>query len=188
MNKHTVNFATTNIDKFHKAERNLAKHGITVKQIKLDLEEIQTEDGKEIAERKARQAFNILHEPVLVSDDTWGIPALNGFPGTMMKQCNHFLKAEDWLRLMQGIEDRSLFLTAHLAMYDGNKLQNFTHTDEAYFLNQIQGVHSKAPHLTVVAWKNEKRSIAECITSGDHTEGEKARMWQEVAECILATV
>lgn len=183
----TIHYATTNIDKFHKAEHHLGSLGIKLEQTPLELEELQIDDGEEITRHKLHQAYTVLQSPVIVGDDSWSIPALHGFPGTNMKQCNHYLQSEDWLRLMNGVEDRRIFLNAYIGFSNGKKSRVFMYQREAYFLQAPQGSHAKAPHLTVVAWKNEQRSIAECISQGIINEQESETVWKELASVIHAS-
>lgn len=156
-------YATTNIDKFTFAKVSLAQHDIQVEQCELELPELQTEDGAEIARQKAQDAFRQLGKPVLVSDDSWRIPALKGFPGPNMKQCNHYLVAQDWLRLMKGVQDRRIFLEPFWGYSNGKNTFVETYKEDAYFLEEARGTHQRSPHLEVIAWKDQKESVAESL-------------------------
>jgi len=180
-------YITTNLDKFNKAKQNLNPLGIELEQKEIELEEIQSFSGDEVVRKKVKQAFEMIKKPVLVSDDSWSIPALHGFPATNMKQCNHFLTADDWLRLMNGVQDRRIFLITYLAFCDGQKTSIFSMTEECYFLNQIQGHHQTAPHLAVVAFHGEKQSLAEYITQGIKAQTSQKDFWTQVAKEIKAT-
>ena len=179
-----LTFATTNTDKFNKAVSNLKPFNITLTQEKLHLEEMQTHDGLAITKHKAQQAYDLLGKPVLVNDDTWEIPALNGFPATAMKLCNHFLKADDWLRLMAGVNDRSIYLISHYAFHDGQTIHTSTQKYQRYFLDQKQGEHPGAPHLTVVARSGHNTSVAQDISSGNIQEPNSQVFWQQLAKTI----
>src|SRR5450830_475374 len=96
----TVYFATSNQEKMLIAQTVCESAGINVVQAPLDIHEIQGEDPKLIVKEKARSAFKQLGKPVIVSDDSWDIPALNGFPGPYMKSVNHWFESQDFLRLM----------------------------------------------------------------------------------------
>lgn len=179
-----IAYATTNKDKFNKAVENLQPFGIELEQISLELDEPQSWDSELIVRTKAEQAYQIVQRPVLVGDDAWSIPALKGFPATNMKQCNHFLVADDWLRLMKGVADRRIYLIAYLAFADGNELRVTHYQQEAYFLETQQGVHATAPHLSVIAWKDETRSVAEMIAAGVGAHEQKPEVWREVATWV----
>ena len=179
-----LTYITTNRDKFIKAQQNLLPFKIELIQKNIELTEIQSFSGEEVVAAKLKQAFETVKTPVLVGDDSWSIPALGGFPATNMKQCNHFLQAKDWLRLMDGIQDRRIFLISYLGYFDGQKTSFFSMSEECYFLNQIQGSHPSAPHLSVVAFHGEKQSIAEYLAQGMRPKENQKDFWIKVAEEI----
>ena len=82
---HKLIFFTSYSRKIKEAKAACEPAGISIIPQKLDIEEIQNPDGKKVAMHKAKQAFNILKKPVVVTDTFWCIPALNGFPGPYMK-------------------------------------------------------------------------------------------------------
>lgn len=181
-----INYVTTNIDKFNKAKFYFDQLKLKLIQKPIELEEIQSFSGEEIVERKAKLAYQSLNQPILVSDDSWSIPALNGFPGVNMKQCNHYLKSEDWLRLMSGIKDRRIFLTSYLAFFDGKKMVVSFYKEEAYFLQEVRGQHLKAPHLCVIAYKDETKSVAEYLDSGVENKDQLSIFWQNFIDKVVA--
>ncbi len=64
----------------------LARHlGHPVEHLKLDLDEIQSLDLKEVAEHKARQAYGMVGSAVLVEDVSLEIESLGGLPGPFVK-------------------------------------------------------------------------------------------------------
>ena len=167
-----VFYATTNPIKFNRYKKPLAKHGITLVQKPVNIEELQVDDGDQLVRRKLQDTYDIVHKPVLVTDDSWDIPALNGFPSTNMKQCNQRLVPEDWLRLMKGVDDRRIFLTHHLGYTTGEDTFITAFTEEAYFLEESRGETPNTPHLTVIAWKGDIQSAAEGIQAGQTSNQE----------------
>ena len=132
---------------------------------------------------KAEQAYLHFQQPVLVNDDTWSIPALRGFPSTGMKLCNDFLLAEDWLRLMNSITDRRIFLVSHYGFHDGKSVHVLTNTVERVILQEAKGKHVKSPCLEVIGRLNSDRSDAEEITAGKK-KVEHLDFWQELADLV----
>lgn len=182
----TLLFATTNIDKFRKTQVSLQPFGIDVEQVVLDIPEIQTAEGETIAREKALTAYNLLKKPVLVNDDSWEIPALHGFPGPNMKQCNHYLTAEDWLRLMHGMVDRSVSIVSYYAYCDGQDPLVFSSREDLVFLHESRGRHEKSPVVMVVARPGETRSIAEFISNGIEARDDQRDFWRQMSLSILA--
>lgn len=187
MSLHTITYVTTNGDKVTKANINLREYGIVAVQKHMELLEQQSFDGEAIVRQKVAQAFAAVGLPVLANDDSWVIPALNGFPAANMKMCNHFLQAQDWLRLMHGVDDRRIFLRSYYAVHSGGEPAVFIGEDEMYFLPEARGLHPKAPCLEVVAWKGSQTSIAEDIASGAVLENQNKPFWKKIAAAIIGT-
>ena len=74
-------FASSNNHKFLEAKNILNAFGIKLSFSKLDLEEIQSNSLKEIALKKARDAYSKCEKPIIVEDDGLFIDSLGGFPG-----------------------------------------------------------------------------------------------------------
>lgn len=179
-------YVTSNIDKFNKARINLEPFGITLKHVEFEMDELQSSDGALIVRHKAEQAFAKFGQPLLVNDDTWEVPALNGFPSTGMKLCNQFLVADDWLRLMHGVTDRRIDLVAVFGFHDGQDVHIMTGTDHRFFLNQRQGRHDKSPVLEVVARDDSGQSMAEEISTGRRPETSNTEFWSDLAKLLQA--
>lgn len=180
-----VLYATTNIDKFRHAHKNLKSLGMELVQINLDIEEVQSEDGTYIVTDKATKAFRRLNQPVLVNDDSWYVSALNGFPATNMKLCNHFLKSSDWLRLMSGVEDRKVLLISSFAYHDGSHVELLERQRQFHLLTQARGQHQKAPFLEVIARPGEDVSLAELISEGKGEDDPDPEFWKKLGEMII---
>ena len=74
-------FVSSNIHKFKEAKEILDSFGISIQFFKLNLEEIQSNSIKEIATKKAQDAFSKCKKPLIVEDDGIFIDSLDGFPG-----------------------------------------------------------------------------------------------------------
>lgn len=105
-----ITFATKNSQKFYAAKTICAIYNIDISQFSPEIDEIQGEDPENIAIDKANKAFASLCAPVVIVDDTWNVPALKGFPGPYMKSMNKWFEPSDWLRLMNNITDRQIFM------------------------------------------------------------------------------
>lgn len=103
-------YVTGNTTKFLIAQKALEDTDIVLIQQKADTPEIQSDDVREIASFSAKYGSNVLKKPLVVSDAGYYLEALNGFPGPFIKFINQWLSADDILRLMDGKEDRSVFV------------------------------------------------------------------------------
>lgn len=171
-----INFATSNKDKLSIAHAVCAQFGLTVQQIKLEIDEIQGEDSRLIVEDKACRAYEKLLKPVVVSDDTWGVPALKGFPGAYMKSMNEWFTAQDFLRLMDGVKDRTIILYQYLAYCDGRTLQVFHNDIHGHITDKPQGKSNQSPATTVIALDYDNgKTIAEVFEQDINTVMERYR-------------
>lgn len=177
-------YVTSNQDKFIKAKINLEPFGISLTNGSIEMVELQSEDGEQIVHHKAEQAFAHFSCPLLTNDDTWSIPALNGFPSTNMKLCNDFLKAEDWLRLMGGITDRRVFLISYYAFHDGHSIKVVSDRVERQFLTEARGRHVKSPCLEVIGRAGSNFSLAEEISAGRKIDSKNVKFWQKLAQVL----
>lgn len=110
----------------HKAD-NLAKLlGIPLQHQKIDVDEIQSPHLEEVATHKARQAYSIIKQPVLVEDVALGFAALDGLPGPFIK---FFLTIDGGLeklcRMVDSFDTRQATGECIYAYYDGAQLELF---------------------------------------------------------------
>ena len=162
-----IYFATSNPEKIQIAQTVCNEVGIDVKPVSLDIDEIQGEDPEVIVRDKARRAYEQLGMPLVVSDDTWDIRALNGFPGAYMKSINYWFKPEDFMRLMQDVEDRRITLHQYLAYTDGTITEIFKNDIEGQVIDEIRGKSDKSPNMTVIVLDSDNgKTIAEVFEQG----------------------
>ncbi len=162
-----VYFVTNNQEKIQIAQTVCAEAGITVKAVALDINEIQGENPELIIRDKAQRAFEKLNMPVVVSDDSWNIRALKGFPGAYMKSINHWFTPEDFLRLMDGVEDRRITLHQYLAYTDGSLTKVFTNNIDGQIIHEARGKNAKSPNMAVITLDSDNgKTIAEVFEQG----------------------
>lgn len=95
----TITFITGN----QKKADNLARLiGMSVEHIKLDLDEIQSLNLREVVEHKARQAYEKVQRPILVEDVSLEFETLGRLPGTFIKFFISEMSHEDICRLLDG--------------------------------------------------------------------------------------
>lgn len=179
----TLLFCTGNFEKFSNAKLACEKDGIELLQQSLEIDEIQSEDGDIIVRDKIKKAFADLQKPVVVTDDTWEIPGLNGFPGPYMKSINHWFTPDDLLRLTLPLEDRRAYLTQRLGFTDGKQTKVFTVKIEGQLLKEIRGSYGAASHKLIALDGDNGLSIAEIYDKGlDSSDRRGADIWHEFAE------
>jgi non-canonical purine NTP pyrophosphatase (RdgB/HAM1 family) len=163
----TIHFATGNNEKIQIAQTVCSQAGIVVTPVSIEIDEIQGEDPELIVQDKVRRAYEQLEVPVVVSDDTWDIHALNGFPGAYMKSINHWFEPEDFIRLMSGVEDRRITLHQYLAFTDGKTTKVFKNDIIGKIIHEPRGKNKRSPNMTVTVLDSDNgKTIAEVFEQG----------------------
>lgn len=117
----TITFITGN----QKKAEQLAKYiGFPIGHIKLDLDEIQSLDLKEIVEHKVQQAYEKVHSPVIVEDVSLEFEALNGLPGPFIRFFVDKVPFETMCSMLNG-KSRRATAKCSFGYYDGEILKLF---------------------------------------------------------------
>lgn len=96
-----------------------------LKHRKLDLVEIQSLDPAEVVADKARRAYSVVSEPVLVEDTSLIFHALGHLPGPLIKWFLEELGTEGLCELLNGYDDRSATASVLFGLYDGTDMRVF---------------------------------------------------------------
>jgi XTP/dITP diphosphohydrolase len=113
-----LDFITSNPAKVKMGAERLAKYGVSVTQKSLELEEVQSFDVAEVAEKKIRQAMPQLKEPFFVEDSGFYVKALKGFPGPMIKSIMTALGDERVTKLVGPNDSREVEVVSVIAYGD----------------------------------------------------------------------
>ena len=117
-------FVSSNIHKFKEAKEILDSLEIPIKFFKLTLEEIQSNSIKEIALKKAQDAFSKCKRPLIIEDDGLHIDSLGGFPGPYSSYVQKTIGNKGILDLMK-ISRNAKFVST-ITFCDENNLKSFT--------------------------------------------------------------
>lgn len=173
--------ATGNAQKFLLGKTAFDKQGIDLEQVAIDIDEIQGEDPEVIVMDKAQKAFARIGSPVIVSDDSWSIPALGGFPGAYMKSMNHWFTSNDFINLMKDKKDRTIYLDQYLAYVDEDGVKIFNKRIEGMILNEARGETGPAI-MHIVQLEDDGMTIAEAFDTGLATrKGVERDAWKDAA-------
>lgn len=120
-----ITFITNTEGKAIEAQEILGKD-FMVTHKKVDLDEIQTIDGKEVIEKKAKEAFSILKGPVLVEDTSLYFNAWKGLPGALVRWFLDAVECEGICKMMKNEKDRNAYTESAIAFYDGKNMKIVT--------------------------------------------------------------
>jgi len=159
-------YATGNDNKFYEAANIAKKFDVKLVQKVVAIDEIQHHEAIEITKAKARDMWDVLKQPVVVTDHSWEIPALGGFPGGYMKDITSWLSTQDFLLLMSDKKDKRIYLKEIVAYCDGDTLEVFAHKRQGHFVDEPKG--SSPPSFSrVVEMEGEGMTIAEVFDKGN---------------------
>jgi XTP/dITP diphosphohydrolase len=176
-------FSTGNSTKISMARRACEAYRIQVIQRNLEIDEIQGEDSTKIVFDKVEKAYSLVGQPVVVSDDTWAIPGLKGFPASYMKSINFWFTPRDFINLTEKLRDRSIFLISYLAYKDEKQVKIFQQKREGILLNEPKGESGVACDKVISMLDDDGLSISEVYDKHlDRSERDVVKTWHELAE------
>lgn len=178
-------FVTGNKNKFRTARIAFQDAGIKLIQANHEIDEIQGEDTEHIARDKAQKAFAIVKAPLIINDDSWSIPGLNGFPGPYMKSINQWFTPADFLRLTKDLKDRRIILTQIVIYQDEVEQKVFTKTTNGTLRKDISP-YDDAPSARIKSVTADGRALAEVRATSPEQLVADQTIWHEVAEWLVS--
>jgi XTP/dITP diphosphohydrolase len=181
-------FVTSNDHKVATATSVCGQFGITFDRQNLDLVEIQSDKGEDIARYKVVQAYEKYQRPVAITDDSWIIPALRGFPGPYMKYINQWFEPSDFLRLTSTLKDRRMIMR-HVIAYKDEKTEKIFSVDiEGTLLKEARGSHI-IPHFSIISFDGGRHSVAEQEeATGGTVIADLPNAWHQFCEWLKPTL
>lgn len=174
-------FVTSNDHKVKTAEAVCGPASIVFDHKRMDLLEIQAEDGEDVARHKVQQAFEACQSPVVVTDDSWNIPGLRGFPGPYMRYVNHWFTPEDFVNLTRDLDDRRIIMRQILAYKDAQTEKVFAVDIPATMLEEPHG-ESVITHFKVISLDGGQHSVAEAEAGGSSAIAGQANAWHDFCD------
>lgn len=116
-----ITFITGNQDKADYLAKYLS---YPVDHIKLDIEEIQSLDLKEIVEDKVNKAYEKIHKPVIVEDVSLEFEALGGLPGPFIRYFVDYVPFDTICTMVDGLS-RKATARCVFGYFDGQDLELF---------------------------------------------------------------
>ena len=132
-----VIFVTHNKGKIESAKKYLKD--VNFKVLEYELEEPRSDDIKEIATAKVKEAFEIVKRPCIALDTDFRIEELNGFPRAFVNFSLDTIGINGILKLMENKENRKCYFGECLSYYDGKELHQFMGKHEGNLAKEILG-------------------------------------------------
>ena len=113
--------------------------GLPIERVAVDVSEIQSLSLREIVEHKAKEAYELLQQPVIVEDTALWFSALGNLPGPLIKWFLQELDADGLCQLLNSFTDRSARAGAAIAVYDGVDMTVFESEIEGSIVDEPKG-------------------------------------------------
>lgn len=179
-------FVTGNPEKFAVAKTLCEGAGIELTQAVFDIDEIQGDNPELIVRDKARKAYELVKQPLIVSDDSWDILGLNGFPGAYMKDVSHWFTPQNFIDLMANTSDRTAILHQYLAYQDENETILFTRDQKGRIVAEPKGSHPTSWLNVIALDADDGETLAEIATRGQLNDPEHVAKRGDVWEDAIA--
>ncbi|MDB5185014.1 MAG: RdgB/HAM1 family non-canonical purine pyrophosphatase, dITP/XTP pyrophosphatase [Candidatus Saccharibacteria bacterium] len=176
-------FITSNDLKVLAARAVCEPRGVSFDRLSLDFVEIQADSGEAIAADKALQAYAHLKAPVVITDDSWIIPGLGGFPGPYMKYIDQYFTVDDYLRLCAELSDRTIILRQYIVYRDAQGEQAFVRDRVGVLLKAPRG-EAEISHLRITSFDGGEHSVAEQVAGGISAMGGLATTWNDFCDWL----
>jgi non-canonical purine NTP pyrophosphatase (RdgB/HAM1 family) len=170
-------FVTSRAEKACEAER----LGFEIERLDLDLPEPQALDPSEIAEAKARAAYDAIARPVLVEDSGLAVEAWGGFPGALVKWLEKSAGVAAIPRMLDPFADRTATAICAIAYCDGAEVVTAR--------GEIRGAIASAPRGTggfgwdtIFVPEGGDRTFAEMQPEEKDRISHRRRAWDAMAE------
>lgn len=179
-------FSTGNSQKIAKGKAICKEYGIELLQKDFAVDEVQSEEKEYVAREKAKAVFAAAQKPIVISDDSWAFLGLNGFPGTYAKAINHWLSAEDLVRIMDGITDRRVAFTQTIVYQDHTQQKLFSHQTIGIALTKPSGNSGDPLQKMISMEPDAKTSISEILDNNNYYSGASTlQVWHDFAAWFI---
>lgn len=173
-------YVTGNWAKIANAKQVLEPLGFTIKNIKMDTIEIQSDSIEDVAKYSAKNASDKLKCDVLKNDSGLVIPSLKGFPGTYTHYADDTIGEDGILKLMDGIEDRKAYFVEVLAYCKyGEEPVAFICKTEGTIALEKSGTYGWSWDFIFIPKGQDK-------TLGNFKDEERFNLWNNTAYIQLA--
>jgi XTP/dITP diphosphohydrolase len=174
--KRSVYFATGNRGKYLEAVRIASAHGVVLKHLRLQKQEIQSEQITEIASFAARQAAESTRRSVVVEDAGLFVKGLSGFPGPYSSYVFDTIGLRGILRLTQALSLRQAFFQASVAYCEPRRRPiSFKGIVRGTLSRRPKGSHGFGYDPIFIPAEGDGRTFAEMSTNEKNLYSHRAR-------------
>ena len=163
-------FVSSNKYKYQEAKNILDSFGVKLGFFRLNLEEIQSDSLKDIALKKARDAFSKCKKSLIIEDDGLFINSLNDFPGPYSSFVFNTIGNKGILNLLK--QNREAKFVSMITYCDKKILQSFDAKVDGVISKRIKGKGWGYDPIFLPA--NNKKTFAELKNKNELSHRYKA--------------
>jgi XTP/dITP diphosphohydrolase len=152
----------------------------------MDLPEIQSLDMLEILRGKAAAAWEALRRPVMVEEASLELPALNGFPGPLVKWMLIATGADGIARVAEALGDSRALARCQLLYKDGDQEIVAEGVAEGTLLRPGRGTHGFGWDPVFLP-DGETRTFAELDGLEKLAVSHRGKAWREMMRKLTAS-
>jgi XTP/dITP diphosphohydrolase len=180
----TIIFVTGNDRKIGEAKLACNPAGIEVEKKELNLLEIQSDLAQEVSINKAKQAFEIVKKPLVVTDTFFSIPALKGFPGAYMKQMTGWLESEDFILLLSNKADKTIKFSENITFIDEKGIKSFSKEFSGIIVDTPRGTGNTIENVA----EFDGVTLGERRTQGGFSHKPEDYVWNDFVKWYLSYI
>jgi len=154
--------------------------GFDVRQRQVDLPEPQALDPADVVEAKARAAYTLLREPVVVEDSGLCVSAWGGFPGALVRWMEESVGLDGIARMLDPFPDRSATAVCVVAAFDGTLLQAARGQAAGRIADSPRGTGGFGWDRLFVP-EGEDRTFAQMLPEEKDRQSHRRRAWEALA-------
>jgi XTP/dITP diphosphohydrolase len=183
----TVYFVTGNKGKFTEAAKVASDFGVTLKHLRLEKREIQSEDLDEIACFAAKDAADASGRMVVAEDAGFFVKALAGFPGPYSSYVFKTTGILGILKLVERRKDRSAFFQASVAFCaPGKRPKSFSGRVYGLVSTKPKGTQGFGFDPIFIPKRGDGRSFAQMTTEEKNALSHRASAFAKFCKWFLS--
>lgn len=120
-----IRFLSNNPHKIREVEAILGIVGVQVVPVLLKIEELQTEDVRQLVRDKTLKAFERIGRPIFVEHTGLHLPSMNDLPGGLTQIFWDRLQADSFVALVRHLESRTVIAKTVIGYCDAQQIHYF---------------------------------------------------------------
>ncbi|VVB99478.1 Non-canonical purine NTP pyrophosphatase [uncultured archaeon] len=177
---------TANKHKMEEMSRIMSEYGFHLEQKALDIPEPDLGTIENVAEHKARHAYEHLQVPVITEDTGVFFDAYNDFPGLFAKRVYLGIGFEGLLALIKAKENRSARFRTAVCYFDGKMAKVFSGELKGTLLDRLVSVaKDRLPYEKIFVPEGHEKALVDLPIEEKNRISHRSEATRKLAEWLL---